>query len=397
MRGRDLDESHRTASQLELLFDLTFVVAASKLTGELAHGIADGHVGDTVVPFLQVFFAIWWAWMNFTWFASSYDTDDVGYRVLTLVQMAGVLVLASGVGPAMQDGEYMTVGLGYLVMRVGLVALWLRACVEDVPRWRTALRYAAGISVLLVLWLGRHAIAGDLPGWSLTPVFLLLAVGELVVPLWAERPRGTTWHPHHIAERYGLFAIILLGEGIFAASAGVDEVLDRRGITLTFGVLAVGGLVLVFSLWWLYFVPPTGAALAAHREASYRWGYGHYGVFAGLVALGAGLEVAIEQAGHPLAASDLVVASAVAVPVAVFLALLWLVHLPIVDEPTIGPTTILGSAGLCLVVPLAEPLIGVAGVVATLAAITSALVVISTTGERATPGRAALVGARDGR
>jgi low temperature requirement protein LtrA len=394
MVGRDLDEGHRAASSLELLFDLTFVVAASKLTGELAHGIADGHVGATIVPFLQVFFAIWWAWMNFTWFASSYDTDDVTYRVLTLVQMAGVLVLASGVGPAMQDGHYLTVTLGYLVMRVGLVTLWLRACVEDRPRRRTALRYATGVSVLLVLWLGRHAISSHVPDEALTPLFLLLAAGELAVPVWAERPRATSWHPHHIAERYGLFAIILLGEGILAASAAVDEVLDRTGITASFAVLALGGLVLVFSLWWLYFVPPTGAGLAAHREASYRWGYGHYGVFASLVALGAGLEVAIEQAGHHLVASDLVVAYAVAIPVAAFLALLWVVHLPIVDEPTIHPAAVVASAALCLLVPLAEPAIGVAGVVAALAAITSTLVATTTSG--ATPGRAAPAAARVG-
>ena len=31
-------------------------------------------------------------WMNFTWFASAYDTDDVLYRLLTFVQIAGVLV-----------------------------------------------------------------------------------------------------------------------------------------------------------------------------------------------------------------------------------------------------------------------------------------------------------------
>jgi low temperature requirement protein LtrA len=30
-----------------------------------------------LTSYLIVFFAIWWAWMNFTWFASAYDTDDV--------------------------------------------------------------------------------------------------------------------------------------------------------------------------------------------------------------------------------------------------------------------------------------------------------------------------------
>ena len=100
MTGRPVDEEHRVATPLELLFDLTFVVAVAQVAAELAHGIADDKVGDSLLGFVMVFFAIWWAWMNFTWFASAYDTDDVPYRLLTLVQMAGVLVFAAGIHDA---------------------------------------------------------------------------------------------------------------------------------------------------------------------------------------------------------------------------------------------------------------------------------------------------------
>lgn len=387
MLARSTDEAHRTASQLELLFDLTFVVAASKLTVALAHGVASGHAGSTVVPFLQVFFAVWWAWMNVTWLASAYDTDDVAYRLLTLVQMAGVLVLASGVSAAMDEGRYLTVTLGYAVMRIGLVALWLRVAVDDPPRRRTALRYAAGVSVLLLAWLLRHAVVGVVPEATHTPIFLVLAALELAVPWWAERAGATTWNPHHIAERYGLFAIILFGEGIFAASTAVDEVLVRTGLTVPFATIALGGLVLVFALWWLYVVQPRGDGLVLHRRSSYRWGYGHYGVFASLVALGAGLEVAIEQAGHPVEGSDVVVAYAVAIPVATFLALLWVVHRPIVDEPVLRPAAVVGGGALCLLLPLAVPVVGVAGVVGGLALVATSLVA-ATVVTRPGPGRA---------
>ena len=142
MAARPTDEPHRASSQLELLFDLTFVVAIASITAQLAHSIAEGHALDGLIPFFQVFFAIWWAWMNFTWFASSYDTDDVPYRLLTMVQMAGVLVLAAGVQAAVNDGDYRAVTLGYFIMRIGLVAQWLRAGIEDPDesRHRPALR-----------------------------------------------------------------------------------------------------------------------------------------------------------------------------------------------------------------------------------------------------------------
>ena len=83
MGGRDPYEPHRAATPLELLFDLTFVVAVATAAAELAHGIAEGHGGQDLVTYLMAFFAIWWVRMNFTWFASAYDYDDAPYRLLT--------------------------------------------------------------------------------------------------------------------------------------------------------------------------------------------------------------------------------------------------------------------------------------------------------------------------
>jgi low temperature requirement protein LtrA len=377
MRARAPDEPHRASSPLELLFDLTFVVAVAAITAQLAHGIADGHGLEELPAFLQVFFAIWWAWMNFTWFASSYDTDDVPYRLMTMVQMAGVLVLAAGVPTAFEDGDYLAVTLGYLVMRVGLVAQWLRAAVEDPAGRRTALRYAVGISALQLLWVLRLLLAeaGVLPDGTLVPVFLLLVVLELSVPRWAERVRPTSWHPHHIAERYGLFTIILLGESVLAASNGATAAVEAEGVSGPLLAVALSALVLLFALWWLYFLEPSGEGLAASRDRSYLWGYGHYGIFAALAAVGAGLEVAVEAAGHAVEASPVGIGYAVAAPVAAFLVLLWAVHAPIVSPLVIGPWVILGGAAVVLLLPLTVEATGVAFVVAAVAAVCAVVIV----------------------
>ncbi|MFC5825906.1 low temperature requirement protein A [Nonomuraea insulae] len=379
MSARAIDEPHRASSQLELLFDLTFVVAVAAVTAQLAHGIAEGHGLAGLVPFLQVFFAIWWAWMNFTWFASSYDTDDVPYRLLTMVQMAGVLVLAAGVPAAAAHSDYGIITLGYLIMRVGLVAQWVRAGLEDPEGRRTALRYAAGISVLQVGWLLRLLLAdtGFLPPAAQVPSFAALVVLELLVPRWAERVRATNWHPHHIAERYGLFTIILLGESVLAASRGVEGALETGEVSGPFLVIAGSGLVLLFALWWLYFLGPAGEGLSDRRHRSYLWGYGHYGIFAALAGLGAGLEVAVEQSGHHVAASPTALGYAIAIPVGVYLALLWTVHVLVIAEPLIFPAGVLSCVAVVLSLPLAAPWIGVAAVVAAIAAICVLLLVVT--------------------
>jgi len=379
MSARDTAEAHRASSPLELLFDLVFVVAIAQVAAQLAHAIADGHALETVGPYLMVFFAIWWAWMNFTWFASAYDTDDVPYRALVLVQMAGVLILAAGVPAAFSgvDGGYTAVTVGYLVMRVGLVALWLRAGIQHPEGRATAFRYAAAISVVQVLWVARLALPDGGPWW----VFVLIALADLSVPLWAERTGHTAWHPHHIAERYGLFTIIVLGESVLASTVGVQNALDEGGLSGDLVVIAAAGLALLFVLWWLYFSEPAGDGLARRRDLSFVWGYGHYLIFASLAAVGAGLEVAVESAGHHTETPDTVVALAVAVPVAVFLVMLWAVHAPIVDRVVINPVAIGVSAVLIVGAAFAAPAVGVSGALVAIVVVLVALLASALTVE----------------
>ena len=131
----------------------------------------------------MVFFAIWWAWMNFTWFASAYDNDDVPYRLAVFVQITGALIVAGGI-PAMFESRTPNLAVigGYVVMRMAMVAQWLRASAADPERRATARRYAAGIAVLQVGWVGMLF----LPAFGLS-VFVVGAVVELLVPVWAER------------------------------------------------------------------------------------------------------------------------------------------------------------------------------------------------------------------
>ena len=127
---RDPREAHRAATNLELLFDLCFVDSVAYAGVELHHAIAANHAGTGVVSYLTVFFAIWSAWMNFTWHASAYDNDDGVYRLASLVQITGCLIVAAGIPRAFELRQFDVVFAGYVVMRVALVFLWLRAAIE---------------------------------------------------------------------------------------------------------------------------------------------------------------------------------------------------------------------------------------------------------------------------
>ncbi|MET9380100.1 low temperature requirement protein A [Streptomyces sp. NPDC002928] len=319
-RGRD--EAHRVASPLELFFDLCFVVAIAQAGVQLVHALAEGHVGEGILNYAMVFFAIWWAWMNFTWFASAYDNDDALYRVVTLVQIAGVLVLAAGVSRAFDDRDFVVVVLGYVIMRLAMAAQWLRAArsAESAER-STARRYAGGVLVCQVGWLGLVFLPESARPW----VFLVMAIAELCVPVFAERDFTTSWHPHHIAERYGLFTIIVLGETIAAATVAVKSAVDEHQALGELLPIAAGGLLIVFCAWWIYFVVPIHGHLRSSRQA-FLWGYGHYLIFASAAAIGAGLEVAVEQAVGKAHISTLAASAAVTLPTALYLITLWALH-----------------------------------------------------------------------
>jgi low temperature requirement protein LtrA len=117
--------------------------------------------------------------MNFTWFATSFATDDWLYRVLTFVQMGGVLVLAAGIGPAFAEGDYHVMVFSYVVMRIAMVAQWLRASRNPNPLRTTTRIYAAGIVFTQVFWLLQLTLSGPIHAIAL----LVLIAAELAIPI----------------------------------------------------------------------------------------------------------------------------------------------------------------------------------------------------------------------
>ncbi len=326
-RGRDIHEQHRAASPLELLFDLTSVVAVALAAAQLHHAERTGGVVGALPGYLLAFFAIWWAWMNFTWFSSAYDDDDATYRLLTLLQMVGALVFAAGV-PALFVGHTHLAVAGYVAMRLPLCVQWWRAARGDPERRRTCLRYAGGVAGVQALWLAQSltASSGVLPPslvWSSVVALVLL---ELGVPLWAEScGPPTPWHAHHIAERYSGFLIIILGESILSTANAIAGLIEANGLTAETALVGLGCTLLTFCLWWMYFLLPSGEALHAHRARSFGWGYGHFATFAALAAVGSGLGL-VADVSKQATRSPARALVAVAIPLAIFVASIWVIH-----------------------------------------------------------------------
>ncbi len=331
MAGRDPGETHRVATSLELLFDLTFATSFGFAASCLADALAAGHDAAALLGFGFASFAICWAWINFSWFSSAYDTDDSVFRIVTLVQMVGVLVLTAGLPRLFSsiersghlDNSVMV--FGYVVMRLALVFQWLRAARDDLPRRRVCLTYAATISLAQVGWVVLIAV----PLASIHAIVLggSLALVEMTGPVLAERQAGgTPWHAHHIAERYSLFAIIALGEGVVGTVAALSAVADRQGWTIDTVLVGTAGMGLTFGMWWLYDLVPSAEVLNRYRDRAWVWSLFQMLIVTSIVATGAGLRVAADFIGHKTRMTAAATVLAVAVPVSIFLVLLYALY-----------------------------------------------------------------------
>ncbi|MGU3650104.1 low temperature requirement protein A [Mycolicibacterium sp. A43C] len=383
MSGRDPHESHRVASPLELLFDLTFVIAFGVAASQFAHAFAAGHIGAGLAGFAFAIFAVCWAWINFTWFASAYDTDDWVYRLTTMLQMVGVLILALGL-PAMfaslEHGGHVdnvVMVAGYVVMRVAMVAQWLRAARQDPARRRACLTYAVIISVAQIGWIAVILLHTGLLVTGLLVIALTLF--EMAGPVVAERRAGgTPWHAHHIAERYGLVAIIALGEGVVGTVATLTAVVSDHGWSTEAILVAVAGVGLTFGMWWMYFMVPAGELLHAHRETSFWFGYLPIVLYGAIVGTGAGLHLAAYYLEEHSELGSAACVATVAVPVAVYIWLIYLLHalmlratsrvhlaLSLLASAVLAGSVLLAASGVpiavCLLVTTLAPVVVVIG------------------------------------
>lgn len=323
MTGRSPDQHHRAATPLELFFDLVFVVAIASAAAQLHHGFIANHVLEASLSFIMVFFAIWWAWMGFTWFASAFDVDDVPYRILVAVQMFGSLVIASGVADVFEEHSFARVTIGYAIMRLGLIGLWLRAYYSlptGSPVKTVCMRQVIGVVICQLGWL-MLLVFPQLPIW----VFFIMISFELAVPVWAKSDQ-MPWHPAHIAERYSLLTLIVLGESVLSLSMALQATHSFSDISLQRGIFMLAGFVILFCLWWLYFNKPIHQLLEKNKNIAFAWGYGHYVIFAAAAAVGAALAATVDIVNGKAVLNDTVLGLILTVPLACFLLGLWFCH-----------------------------------------------------------------------
>ena len=194
--------------------------------------------------------------------------------------------------------------LSYAAFQLILTFLWWRTGVHDPAHRPLSRPYVLAFLVTTLLFV--VSVFVPVPWrfylWGLAMlVSLLLPIvtvnqGRRDPQIQAEIDRTMEVSPSAV-ERFGLFAIIVLGEVVVAVVRGVA---GHHHLSPAVGMTVGLGMLIAIGLWWVYFdsvshhLPRPGTITVSG------WMYLHLPMTMGIAAVGAAIVNVVEQAGEPL-------------------------------------------------------------------------------------------------
>jgi low temperature requirement protein LtrA len=277
-------EKERHASWLENFYDLIVAIVVFQLSSILNHNISV----SGFLEFIALFIPVFWSWIGVTFYNSRFETDDLGHRLLTLLQMAAAAFMAVCVSDGL--GKY-TGGfaISYAATRAILVIEYLRIG-RHVPATRPLVkRYSVGLSIAAGLWF----VSALVPPPFRFIFWILGLIIDISTPMIFTRSLAIKFAPNirHLPERFGSFTIIVLGISILAV---VDGISNHKWTAQSITDAALG-LGIAFSLWWIYFDTVDGSEIKALRSERrvgvyLGWLFVHFPLLIGFIALGVSIE-----------------------------------------------------------------------------------------------------------
>jgi low temperature requirement protein LtrA len=286
-------EKERHASWLENFYDLIVAIVVFQLSSILNHNVSV----SGFLAFIALFIPVFWSWIGVTFYNTRFETDDVGHRLLTLLQMAAAAFMAVCVSDDL--GKYSSgFALSYAATRAILVIEYLRIG-RNIPATRPLVkRYSIGFSISAVLWF----ISALVPTPFRFVLWILGLIIDISTPIIFTRSMAVKFDPniHHLPERFGSFTIIVLGISILAYQCqyslptAIDGISNHEWTAQSITDTALG-LGIAFSLWWIYFDTVDGSEIKALRSERrvgiyLSWLFIHFPLLIGFTALGVSIE-----------------------------------------------------------------------------------------------------------
>jgi low temperature requirement protein LtrA len=287
----------RRTTPVELLWDLVFVFAVTRVTTLLSGDLSWAGWGRSML----VLALVWWAWSAFVWATNAQDPDAAVFRGVLLLAM--MLIFIAGLALPNAFGSEGTL---FAVAYAGVRFLHLGLYVDASRRGNASLAAIAGFSVTVAIGMALLIAGSFADGATRVVLWAVAAAIDYAGPAWLtrERLRGLQRVAvAHFAERYSLFIIICLGESIVAIGLGAS----RHGIDAELIAAVTLALLITIGLWWTYFDRFAARAeerLRTHHDpvlaAADGYSYLHLVLVAGIIVFAVGAKDAVAGVTDPL-------------------------------------------------------------------------------------------------
>ena len=283
-KEKELEE--RGASWLELFYDLAFVAGIAQLTYFLANYV------ETMGQFAQfVFmtFVFYSVWRRVVINSNLFPNETLVSRFLVQGSLAFVLLASIFVVSAFEGG--------YVGFALGIAGVKILSCLSLEYGYRRDVRFKNfdkslhyGFSIAAGMWLISAFLAFE---YALL-VWLLASVLEIAAPQIKTENEGIVrLNKNHMAERLGLFTMLVLGESLIVVAL-VNQLASISSSSKTiflFGIL----FVLLTAIWWLYF-EVNEHYLKGKRFPSLLWVIEAHGfITIGIMMIAAGAKALIDE------------------------------------------------------------------------------------------------------
>ncbi|MFD0786315.1 low temperature requirement protein A, partial [Micromonospora azadirachtae] len=243
----------RSATVLELLFDVVYVFALARLAGRIADDLTIvrhtllSEAGQTILFFV----AMWVIWSINAVTTSIYDPRSPTIQIGLTATMFGTLVLAVSLPQAFGE-RGVIFAVTYVLLQV-LRPLHLALALRGGPGWIAPARVVCWHVTSAVFWLIGAAEADVSRG-----ILWTIAVGIEVLGMataWAIPRFGSNRGSYnslvfsHLGERYNQFFMIALAEVVLETGAAVSF----PGLSVGRTTVLVAAFLTVVAYWRIYF------------------------------------------------------------------------------------------------------------------------------------------------
>jgi low temperature requirement protein LtrA len=276
--GHHRDE--RRASPLELFFDLVFAGAV----GELAGALQDHPGLPALARFVMLFTPIWWLWVQFAFYADRHESENAVHRMAFLSAILLCVGLAAS-APRALAGATGGFVVAFVCLRALQLLLYARARLSLPATRRLYSRYLMFFGAGGALWLSSLAVSGPVRYAFWIAGLTSDAVGALAM---LQPSRRLPVNPSHLADRFQLFVLIVLGESVARLISAATE----RPWSLPLAVVLAAALLTIAALWCAWLTAADRDALSSPEAVAWFTAL-NLPIVVGIAAASAGLHTAI--------------------------------------------------------------------------------------------------------